>query len=323
MATPTLADVYRARQVVGRYLPPTPLLRARGLSERTGCEVHVKYENVSPIRSFKARGGIYCASRLGPEAAGLACASTGNHGQGMAYGARLFGKRAVVVVPEGANPQKIAAIRDLGADLRVHGPHLDAANEEAKRIAAAEHLVFAEDGEHPDVMLGCATLGLEVVEQWPDYDDLIVPVGGGNLLAAVALVTKAVRPEARLTGVQSSAAPAVFRSWQEEKPLRLDPPRTFAGGLATSVPGLYTFPFIRDGVDDIVLVEEEELQDAAIVLLQETGHLPEGAGAAALAALLADPPRYAGRRVVLILSGGNFEAAIWERVRRPAMASAR
>jgi threonine dehydratase len=316
METPTLADVYQARQVVSRHLAPTPLLRSRGLSERTGADVSVKYENMSPIRSFKARGGIYCASRLGPETVGIACASTGNHGQGMALGARVFGKRAVVVVPEGANPRKMAAINDLGAELRVHGPHLAAANDEAKRIAAAERLLYVEDGEDPDVMLGCATLGLEIVEQCPTYDDLIVPVGGGNLLAAVALVSKAVRPTARLTGVQSSAAPAVASSWREGRPLDLGPPETFAGGLATSRPGLYTFPFIRDLVDDVVLVEDEAMLDAAVVMLEETGHLPEGAGAASLAALLVNPARYAGRTVVVILSGGNAEAVVWERLRR-------
>jgi len=315
MATPSLADVYRARQVVGRYLAPTPLLRSRGLSERTGADVYVKYENLSPIRSFKGRGGVYCASRLGAGIAGIACASTGNHGQGMALGTRLFGQRAVVVVPEGANPRKMAAIAEMGADLRVHGAHLGDANEEAKRIAVAESLAFVEDGEDPDVMIGCATLGLEIVEQCPDYDDLIVPVGGGNLLAAMTLVTKTLRPEARLIGVQSSAAPAVYSSWREKRPVHLGPAQTFAGGLATSVPGLYTFPFLRDHVDDFRVVDDEALLDAAVVMLEETGHLPEGAGAAALAALLAHPERHAGRIVVVLLSGGNFESVIWQRVR--------
>ena len=315
MTPPTLADVYLARRVVGRELPPTPLLRSRELSERTGAEVDVKYENMTPIRSFKIRGGIYCAARLRPEIEGIACASTGNHGQGMAYGARLFGKRAVVVVPEGANPRKMAAIRDLGADLRVHGPHLLAASDEAKRIAAAERLVYVEDGEDPDVMIGCATLGIELIEQLPDYDDLLVPVGGGNLLAALALATKTLRPESRLIGVQSTAAPAVAVSWREGRPRQLDPPTTFAGGLATSVPGQFTFPYIRKRVDDFVLVSDEALMDAAVVMLEGTGHLPEGAGAAALAGLLADPDRFAGRKVVLILSGANAEEAILEWVR--------
>jgi threonine dehydratase len=312
--TPAISDVFLARQVVGRYLPPTPLLRSRNLSHRLGCDIYVKYENLSPIRSFKARGGIFCASRLGATDAGIACASTGNHGQGMAYGARLFGKRAVVVVPEGANPQKVAAIRDIGADLRIHGAHLAAANAEAKRIAAVERLVFVEDGETPDVMIGCATMGIEIAEQCPDYDDLIVPVGGGNLLAALALVSKTLRPQARLIAVQSNAAPAVYQSWRVGRPVELDAPRTFAGGLATNVPGLYTFPIFRDRLDDFVLVDDEALRDAAIVMLRETGHLPEGAGAAALAAILAHPEPFARRRVVLILSGGNFEADIWQRL---------
>jgi threonine dehydratase len=300
--------------VVGRYLAPTPLLRSPGLSRRTGAEVSIKYENLSPIRSFKLRGAIFCLSRLDPSTEGIACASTGNHGQGMALAAARFGRRAVVVVPEGANEQKVAAIRELGADLRVAGPDLTAASEAAQRIAAAEGLVYVEDGEDRDLLIGCATVALEIVEQQPEFDDLLVPVGGGNLIAACALVTKTLRPEARLGGVQSTGAPAVYRSWQEGRAVRLDRPRTFAGGIATSYPGGFVFPLIRDRVDEIVLVPDEALLEAAVVMLAETGHLPEGAGAAGLAALLADPARYAGRRVVLILSGGNFEAAIWERL---------
>jgi threonine dehydratase len=314
MSSPTIADVYRAREVVRRYLTPTPLLRSRGLSVRTGAEVFVKYENLSPIRSFKARGAIYCLSRLAPGAAGIACASTGNHGQGMALAATLFGRRAVVVVPEGANEQKMAAIRDLGADLRTHGPDLTAASTAEQRIAAEEGLVYVEDGEDPNVLIGCATLALEIVEQLPEFDDLLVPVGGGNLIAACVLVTKILRPGARVVGVQSTAAPAVARSWREGSPVRLDGPRTFAGGIATSYPGGFVFPLIRSRVDEMALVPDEELIEAAIVMLAETGHLPEGAGAAGLAALLADPGRYVGRRVVLILSGGNFEHVIWQRL---------
>lgn len=314
MDSPTLADVYRARQVVSRFLAPTPLLRSRELSALAGCEVFVKHEQMSPIRSFKARGGIFRASQLDAATDGIACASTGNHGQGMALGARIFGKRAVVVVPEGANPRKMAAIRDLGADLRVHGPDLSAAFEAAKRIAAAEGLKYVEDGEDPDVMLGCATLGLEIVEQQPEYDDLIVPTGGGNLLAACAFVSKAARPQARVIGVQAAGAPAVYESWKAGRPVRLGSPRTIAGGLATSYPGSYTFEILRDRVDEMVLVSDEAIIEAALVMLRETGHLPEASGAAALAALLDDPGRFAGRRVVLILSGSNAEPAILERV---------
>lgn len=315
MSVVTLAEVYRAREVVRYHLAPTPLLRSPSLSRRTGADVFVKYENMSPIRSFKARGALACLSWLDPAATGVTCASTGNHGQGMALAAALFGRRAVVVVPEGANPRKMAAIQALGADLRVHGVDIAAAGDEARRIAVAEGLVYVEDGEDRGVMIGCATLALEIVEQLPEFDDLLVPVGGGNLLAACALVTKTVRPEARLIGVQSEAAPAVYRSWREGQLVRLAEPRTFAGGLATSYPGGFTFDYVRNKVDEMVLVPDAALIEAAIIMLAETGHLPEGAGAAGLAALLAAPSdRYAGRRVVLILSGGNVESVIWQRL---------
>jgi threonine dehydratase len=234
----------------------------------------------------------------------------------MAYAARAFKQRAVVVVPEGANAAKAAAIRDLGADLRVTGSNLAEASEHAARIAREEHLRYVEDGEDPDLMIGCATLALEVVEQLPDFDRLIVPVGGGNLLAACALVLGAVRPDARITGVQSAAAPAVYESWKAGRPIHLGPEScaTFAGGLATSYPGHFTFQFIKDGTSEMTLVKEEELIEAALVTVAETGHLPEGAGAAAVAALLAESNSSAGGKVVLLLTGGNFESVIWDRL---------
>jgi threonine dehydratase len=318
----TIGNVFAARQVVGRYLSATPLLRSRGLSDRVGADVFVKYEDMSPIRSFKARGGIYCASQLGPNVAGLSCASTGNHGQGIAYGARLFGKKAVVVVPVGGNEQKMAAIRDLGADLRVEGENLAEANEIAKRIAEKEGLRYIEDGEDPDVMLGAATLGLEIVEQLPRFDALFAPVGGGNLIAACGLATKGLRPDSRLIGVQPEGAPAVYESWQAGKPLHSDQCDTFAGGLATSYPGTFTFTYLKETVDDMVLVRDDAIAEAAVVMLAETGHLAEGAGAAALSGLLADPARYADQTVVVLLTGNNFEPRIWQEVRGAAAAQA-
>jgi threonine dehydratase len=312
--TVSLADVYAARQVVRRYLPPTPLFQSLGLSRRLGCDVYVKCENLTPIRSFKARGGIYCVSRLGADAAGVACASTGNHGQGMALAARIFGCRAVVVVPHTTTELKVAAMRHFGADLRIIGGDLAEACAVAQRIAVEENLVYVEEGEHPDVLAGSATLALEVVEQLPDFQVMIVPVGGGNLIAACAMVVKALRPDAALIGVQSEVAPAVYESWRAGRPVRLDRCETFAGGLAASYPGSFAFPFIRSGVEDMVLIGEQALIEAAAIMLEETGQLPEGAGAAGLAALLADPDRYIGQKVVILLSGGNFEPAIWSRL---------
>lgn len=314
MHAPLPGSVYAARRVIQRYLPPTPLFHSPWLSRRLGCEVHVKCENLSPIRSFKARGAIYCLSRLGPEKAGVACASTGNHGQGMAYAARLFGRRAVVYVPETATEQKMAAIRHFGAELRVSGRNLAEASAEARRAAASEHLAYVEDGEDEDVLSGCATVGLEVLEQLPDLDCLCVPVGGGNLIAACALIVKALRPDLALIGVQSGAAPAVYESWRARRLLHLERCETFAGGLATSYPCTFAFGLLQAGVDDMVLVRDEDLIEAALTMLAETGQLPEGAGAAGLAALLTQPDRFRGKRVVVILSGGNFEPVIWQRV---------
>lgn len=197
------------------HLAPTPLLRSDALSERLGCDLWVKHENCSPIRSFKARGGIYRLLTLPAEYAGVATASTGNHGQGIALGARVTNRRAVVVVPEGANPVKVAAIRKIGADLRIIGVDLAESNQAARQAAADENLLYVEDGEDPAVMTGCATLPLEIIEQAPDLDDLVLPAGGGNLLGAAGLVLAAVAPGVRLTAVQSDAAPAVQVSWRE------------------------------------------------------------------------------------------------------------
>ncbi len=309
-----LKDVHTARHALAPYLSPTPLLRSQILSERLGCDLWVKYENCSPIRSFKARGGIYRLLTLPREYPGVATASTGNHGQGIALGGRVANRRAVVVVPEGANPSKVAAIRDLGADLRIVGADLAESNRAARQIAADEHLLYVEDGEDPAVMTGCATLLLEILEQVPDLRDLVLPTGGGNLLGAAGLVLSNVAPQVRLTGVQSEAAPSVHASWKARKPLWIDRCDTFAGGIATNFPGSFAFPYFQDAADRITLVSEEDLVSAALSMLRSTGHLPEGAGAAALAGVVADPDRYAGRRIVILLSGSNVEPLIWERL---------
>ncbi|MCC6792923.1 MAG: pyridoxal-phosphate dependent enzyme [Thermomicrobiales bacterium] len=314
MSGVSLVDVFKARRALAPHLSPTPLLRSRPLSEQLGCELWIKYENCTPIRSFKGRGGIYRLLTLPAEYAGVATASTGNHGQGIALGAQVAGTRAVVVVPEGANPAKVAAIRALGADLREIGTDLSISNEAAKRIAAEENLLYVEDGEDPAVMTGCATLTLEIVEQLPGLDDLVLPVGGGNLIGAAGLVLSGIAPRVRLSGVQSEAAPAVQVSWQAGEPQWVDRCETFAGGLATNYPGHFTFDYFKGCTDLVTLVGEDDLVSAAATMLHATGHLPEGAGAAALAGVLADPGRYAGRTVVILLSGGNIEPLIWNRL---------
>lgn len=312
--TVTLADVQTAQWLLAPHLPPTPLLRSPVLSERLGCDLWIKYEDCTPIRSFKARGGIHRLLTLPEDCAGVATASTGNHGQGIALGAKIAGSRAVVVVPEGANPAKVAAIRALGADLRVAGVDLAASNKAAQRIAAEEGLLYVEDGEDAAVMTGCATLALEILAQLPELDDLVLPTGGGNLLGAAALVLSEAAPLVRLTAVQSDAAPAVAVSWRAGEPRWIDRCETFAGGLATNYPGHFTFPYLMRQTDLVTTVSENALIEAALVMLRAAGHLPEGAGAAALAGVLADPARFVNRTVVILLSGSNAEPAIWSRL---------
>jgi threonine dehydratase len=244
MTTVTMTDVYRARRALAPHLERTPLLRSFQLSEQFGCDLWVKYENCSPIRSFKARGGIYRLLTLPDHFAGVATASTGNHGQGIALGGRIANRRAVVVVPEGANPAKVAAIRDLGADLKIAGADLAEANTAARQIAADENLLYVEDGEDPDVMTGCATLALEIIEQFPDLDDLVLPTGGGNLLGAAGLVLGAIAPQVRLTAVQSEAAPAVQVSWQAGEPRWVGATRSRAVSRPTFRAGS-RFPFLK------------------------------------------------------------------------------
>jgi threonine dehydratase len=309
-----MIDVYRARRMLASHLLPTPLLRSRALSEQLGCELWIKHENCSPIRSFKARGGIYRLLTLPSEYDGVVTASTGNHGQGIALGARVANRRAIVVAPEETNPVKIAAMRDLGADLRIIGNDLAAANKAAREIADEEGLLYVEDGEDAAVMTGCATLALEVIEQLPGFDDLVLPAGGGNLLGAAGLVLGSVAPNVRLTAVQSDAAPSVHDSWQAQKPIWVDRCDTFAGGLSTNYPGGLTYEYWKSQVDRVDLVSEDDLVSAALQMVRATGHLPEGAGAAALAGVLADPARYANRTVVILLSGSNAEAKILDRL---------
>src|SRR5205823_5598879 len=232
---PSPEELLAARAVVARSHPRTPLYRSPRLSRESGCEVHVKYENHGPIRSFKARGALYRVSLLSPEERerGVVTASTGNHGQGIAYAATLAGVASTVVAPEDAAAIKLDAMRMLGATVRVEGADLAESTRIAAELGAREGMTYVEDGDDGGLMAGAGTLAWELLEDLPAADVLVVPVGGGNLIAGVALVAKRLRPELRIVGVQSSAAQSVYRSWQEGRVVEA-PCETFAGGLATS-----------------------------------------------------------------------------------------
>ena len=239
---------------------------------------------------------------------GLIAASTGNHGQSVAYAARLFGVAARICVPEGANPVKLEAMRLLGAELVVHGKDFDAAREHCERLAAEHGYRYVNSGNEPLLIAGVGTGTLEILEDRPDIEVIVVPIGGGSGAAGACIVAKATRPEIQVIGVQAEAAPAAFRSWQARELLE-DETATHAEGLATRVPFELPQRILWEQLDDFVLVGEEELRSATRLLIEHTRILVEPAGAAPLAAALKLGELLHGKRVALVLSGGNISPA--------------
>jgi threonine dehydratase len=308
--TITLADVLEARRRISPHLRATPLYPYAGLDELLGAEVWVKHENHQPVGAFKVRGGVNLVSQLDSEERrrGLIAASTGNHGQSVAYAARLHGVVARICVPEGANPVKFAAMRALGAELIVHGKDFDAAREHCEQLAAEHGYRYVHSGNEPLLIAGVGTETLEIIEDRPDIDAIIVPIGGGSGAAGACIVAKGIRPEIEVIGVQSEAAPAAFRSWQARALLDGEN-ATFAEGLATRVPFELPQRILWEHLDDFVLVSEDEIRRANRLMIEHTRNLVEPAGAAPLAAALKLRDRLQGRRVALVLSGGNISPA--------------
>lgn len=313
IGTPTLRDVMAARPHVYRYLKPTPLYRYSGLSELIGANVWVKHENHQPIGAFKVRGGLNLVARLSREErnSGLFTASTGNHGQSIAFAARAHGVRATIAVPQGANPGKVAAMRGLGAEVVFHGPDFDSAREWIMGVAREQGGRFV--GPTEELLIhGVGTYALEIVEALPEVDAIIVPVGAGSGACATGIVAKTIDPAIQVIGVQSAQAPAMQLSWASGQAVSANM-NTVAEGLATRVPFENTQRIMRKYLDDFVLVEDDAIDAAVLLLLDHTHNLAEGAGAAALAAALKLKPRLAAKNVVLVMSGGNLSA---EQLRR-------
>ncbi len=302
---PTLADVLQARRRIAPHLRPTPLYGYAGLSELLGAEVLIKHENHQPVGAFKVRGGVNLISQLDADerARGVIAASTGNHGQSIAYAARLFGVPATICVPEQANPVKVASMRGLGAELIVRGRDFDDAREHCEHLARDGYR-YVHSGNEPLLIAGVATETLEILEEAPATDVVIVPIGGGSGAAGACIVAKAVNPDVRVIGVQSDAAPAAFRSWQQGR-LVEDRMETFAEGLATRTAFELPQHVLRLLLDDFVLVSDDDIRAAQRRLIETTRNLVEAAGAASLAAALLLREQLAGKTVVLILSGGN------------------
>jgi threonine dehydratase len=303
---PTFADVLAARRRIAPYLRPTPLFGYAGLDDLVDTEVLVKHENHLPVGAFKVRGGVNLVARLddaGRER-GLMTASTGNHGQSIAFAARAFGVAATICVPEGANPVKLAAIRGLGADIVVHGRDFDEAREHGAQVAERNGKRWVHSGDEPDLIAGVGTHTLEILEERPDVDVVIVPIGGGSGAAGACIVAKTVNPAIRVIGVQSSAAPAAYLSWRERKLIE-DRMGTFAEGLATRVPFELPQRILWEHLDEFVLVSDDEIRSAQATMIEMTRNLVEAAGAASFAAAMKLREELAGRVVAVILSGGN------------------
>ena len=308
LAPPTFREVLKAEKRIRPYLEPTPTLTPPALEELMGSTVHIKCENLLPIRAFKVRGGINLVgteTEMGTCEATFVTASTGNHGQSIAYASRLFGASAYIYVPENPNPVKAAAIRRLGGNVVETGADYDQAREAAERFAAERGFRYIHPVEEPLLLAGVATATLELMRAHPELEALFVPVGAGSGACGASIVAHTINPDLKVVGVQAQGAPSVHNSWREGRVIETPSVSTVAEGLATRVPYPYPLAILREHLHDFLLVSDGEMQEAMRILYDVSGQIAEEAGAAALAAALKLKEGLAGRSVGVILSGGN------------------
>ena len=303
------SDVLDALPRVHAVLTPTLLRNWPGLSELLGCDLYVKHENHQPVGAFKVRGGINLVSQLNQEErrAGILGASTGNHGQSLAFAARHFNVKCTIVVPRGNNPDKNQAIRHLGAELIEHGRDFDEAREHVDCLQRERGGRYVHSANEPHLIAGVGTLTWEVLEKVPDPDVILVPIGLGSGVCGACVVAKHRNPRIQVIGVQAENASAVVRSWRNGSWETDERIQTWAEGLATRVPAEMTLSIMRQLMDDALVVSEDDMRVAAALLLKHTHNLAEGAGAATVAAAWKHRERFAGKQVVAILSGGNLD----------------
>ncbi|MET9256826.1 threonine ammonia-lyase [Streptomyces sp. NPDC003717] len=318
----TLDDVRGARKMLSGVSRMTALEGSRHLSSLVGAPVHLKCENLQRTGSFKLRGAYVRIAGLLPEerAAGVVAASAGNHAQGVALASSLLGVRSTVFMPKGAPLPKVSATREYGAEVRLHGQVVDETLAAAQEYAERTGAVFIHPFDHPDVIAGQGTVGLEILEQCPEVRTVVVGVGGGGLLAGIAVAVKAVRPDVRVVGVQAAGAAAYPPSLAAGRPVAVEHPATMADGIRVGRPGEVPFGIIRELVDEVRTVSEDELSTALLLCLERAKLVVEPAGASPVAALLSDPGAFAGP-VVAVLSGGNVDPVLMEGVLRHGMAA--
>ena len=309
MFSPTFEDVVAAREFIAPYLPKTPLIRVDAISELLDCDYYAKLENLQPVGAFKVRGGVNIVGTASDEERrrGFIAASTGNHGQSIAYAGRLFTSRVIIYAPaENVNEGKMRAIREFGAEVRLHGRDFDEARQECERVADAEGLRYVHSANEPKLIAGVGTIGLEIFEDLPDVDVIIAPAGGGSCASGNCIVANELNPNVSVIAVQSDAAPAMWHAWRNHTLEPYPTMKTEHEGLATRVPFELTNKILWELLSDFVLVPDAEINDAIRLLAQHAKQVAEGAGAATLAAALKLRDNLRGKKVVGIVSGGNL-----------------
>jgi threonine dehydratase len=311
-----LADVVAARERLRDSIYYSPCPHSQMLSALTGQQVYLKLENLQMTGSFKERGALNRIAVLTPEQAsrGVIAASAGNHAQGVAYHATRRGIKALIVMPLTTPLVKVTATREFGADVLLHGANYDEAFAEAMRLCDEQGLTFIHPFDDPHVMAGQGTIGLELLEQVPQLEAVVVPVGGGGLIGGVACAIKESRPDVRMVGVQTSRLPSMAAAVEAHQPVTIEPATTIADGIAVRRAGTLTLPVVERYVDEIVTVDEDEIASAILMLLEREKTLAEGAGAAGLAALLQHRTSLGAAHTAVLVCGGNIDVTLLSRI---------
>jgi len=306
----TLADIRNAAATIAGAVERTPMTLSRTLSDICGCTIVLKFENLQYTASFKERGALNKLARLSPaqRRAGVIACSAGNHAQGVAYHAQRLGIPAVIVMPEGTPFTKISQTRKFGAEVVVHGNDLSESQDHAGKLQRERDLLFVHPYDDPDIVAGQGTIALEMLEGGEKLDALVVPVGGGGLISGIAVAAKALRPDIALYGVEAALYPAMSQVLRGEEPRAGGV--TIAEGIAVKRPGEITRKIVKALVEDVLLVSEDALKQAVLLMLEIEKSVTEGAGAAGLAAVVANRERFKGKRVGIVISGGNIDARL-------------
>lgn len=314
--TVTLADVKRAQEVLEGQVKATPLIHIPSISQEFGLPVYFKAENLQRAGSFKIRGAINKIYSLTEEekSRGVIAASAGNHAQGVALAAQSLGIKATICMPEGAPISKVDATIGYGAEVVLHGLTYDDAYQKACELQAAHGYTFIHGFDDPYTIAGQGTIGLEILQELPDLETVIVPIGGGGLISGIALALKALKPSIRVVGVQAAGAPAIYLSHQKGDLVYTDSVRTIADGIAIKRPGKLNWELIHQYVDEVVLVDEEEIAQSILYLLERGKLMVEGAGSVGMAALLGNRLPNLKGPVCVVLSGGNIDVNILSRI---------